>query len=141
MITKADIVLAVLLLVLGIGSPFLLQSKSSDKSAVEITADGRDLGKYALDEDRVIVIVDGADGSFAEVYEGGLKEGFDYGEFLNLIIIENGKVCVKEASCRGGDCVKMGRISREGEIIACLPHKLLISISASSGTGADVVLK
>ena len=133
MITKADIVLALVLLVLGLGSPFLLRSDSGDASRVIVTMDGKELGSYALSEDRPIAVT-----------EEGAKElsGNDGvpGGVLNLIVIKGGAVHVEQANCKGQDCVKMGEISREGEVIACLPHKLLIEI-AGGGEVPDVVIQ
>ena len=131
MITKADIVLAIVLLVLGLGSPFLLRSDAAEDSRVVITVDGEEMGSYPLSEDRTLVLTE--DGLF-EKSEAGTRE------ILNLIVIESGSARVEEASCKGNDCVKMGKISREGEIIACLPHKMLISISGG-GDPADVIIK
>ena len=128
MITKADIVLAIVLLILGLGSPFLLRSDADRESRVVVTVDGEEAGNYSLYEDRTLCLT-----------EEGLEEGYSHGEILNLIVIEKGSVRVKEASCKGGDCVKMGSISREGEVIACLPHKMLITIEGG-GDSPDVVI-
>lgn len=46
----------------------------------------------------------------------------------NVIEVKDGTVCVLEADCPDKICVQTGRISQEGEIIACLPHKLIIVI-------------
>ncbi len=52
----------------------------------------------------------------------------EYG--TNIIQIEHGTVCVSEADCPDHICVNSPAISKPGEIIACLPHKLLIEIRA-----------
>ncbi len=52
----------------------------------------------------------------------------EYG--TNIVQIEHGKVSVSEADCPDHICVKSPAVSRPGEIIACLPHKLLIEIRA-----------
>lgn len=49
----------------------------------------------------------------------------------NLIRIEDGKVRVAEANCPDKICVKAGAKSKNGEIIACLPHKLIITVRAA----------
>ena len=141
MITKADIVLAIVLLVLGLGSPFLFRSNSDGESRVIITADGEEIGNFALSEDRIIAVTDSGAEDIGHMNIHILPWEPEPGEqVLNLIVIENGKVRVAEASCRGGDCVRMGSISREGELIACLPHKLLISITGG-GEVPDAVIK
>ncbi len=52
----------------------------------------------------------------------------EYG--TNTVQIEHGKISVTEADCPDHICVNSPAISKPGEIIACLPHKLLIEIRA-----------
>ena len=47
----------------------------------------------------------------------------------NLVVVENGTVRVSEADCPNHDCVDQGAISKAGQQIVCLPHKLTIDIS------------
>ena len=46
----------------------------------------------------------------------------------NIVVIHDSGVYIESADCPGRDCVKMGRISRAGEEIICLPHRLVIRI-------------
>ncbi len=46
----------------------------------------------------------------------------------NLVRVEGGKIMVAEADCADEICVYTGAISQPGELIACLPHGLLIYI-------------
>lgn len=46
----------------------------------------------------------------------------------NLIRVENGTVRVAEADCPDKICVETGPIHEEGEVIACLPHGVIIYI-------------
>ncbi len=46
----------------------------------------------------------------------------------NLIKIEKGKVWVESASCKNQICVNHKPISKRGEVIACLPNKVIIEI-------------
>lgn len=46
----------------------------------------------------------------------------------NLIRVENGSVRVAEADCPDKICVETGPIREEGEVIACLPHGVIIYI-------------
>ncbi|MBR0416337.1 MAG: NusG domain II-containing protein [Firmicutes bacterium] len=141
MITKADIVLAVVLLVLGLCSPFFLRTAQGEASRVIITVDGEQLGSFDLSENRTVAVVEsGGEGSGKAMLKV-LAKGEDPGEdVLNLIVIEGGAARVVQASCGGQDCVKMGSISRSGEVIACLPHKMLISITGD-GESPDVIIK
>lgn len=46
----------------------------------------------------------------------------------NLIRVENGAVRVAQADCPDKICVETGPIHEEGEVIACLPHGVIIYI-------------
>lgn len=47
----------------------------------------------------------------------------------NTIEIKNKSIAVTFADCKDNICVKSGAIRKSGEIIACIPHNLLIEIS------------
>lgn len=49
----------------------------------------------------------------------------------NLLVIEDGTARISEANCSNQVCVQTGRISEEGELIVCLPHKVVVSIESS----------
>ncbi|HHS12402.1 MAG TPA: NusG domain II-containing protein [bacterium] len=46
----------------------------------------------------------------------------------SVIRIQNGQVWVEEAPCPHRVCMRMGRISLSGEVIVCVPNRLLIRI-------------
>ena len=50
---------------------------------------------------------------------------------FNIVHVQNGTISVHDADCHDRICVKSAPISQSGEIIACLPHKLLIEIKSS----------
>lgn len=91
----------------------------------------------------------GADARFAVVTDGagGMhripldKNGFypietDLG--TNTVAVENGKVHMEDADCPGHDCVDQGAIGSAGEIIVCLPHKLIVTIEGPEDGGSTV---
>jgi len=47
----------------------------------------------------------------------------------NTLHISDKKVWISDASCPDKICEKQGPISREGEMIVCLPNRLSVSIS------------
>lgn len=47
----------------------------------------------------------------------------------NIMIIANSGVLIREANCPDQICVNWGNISRPGQTIVCLPHKVVISIT------------
>ena len=58
----------------------------------------------------------------------------------NVIEVQAGKVRVSEADCPNQDCVEQGWISKAGQQIVCLPHKLMVNITDEDAASAyDVV--
>ena len=55
----------------------------------------------------------------------------------NTILVENNSIGIKDADCPHQECVKSGRISEPGQMIVCLPFKLIISIEGESNSGVD----
>ena len=51
---------------------------------------------------------------------------------MNQIQVLNGTVSVLDADCRNHVCVKTHGISKQGEVISCMPHMLVISIQDST---------
>jgi len=46
----------------------------------------------------------------------------------NILVIQNGYAYMKDADCHDKICVHQGKISKVGETIVCLPHKVVIEI-------------
>lgn len=47
----------------------------------------------------------------------------------NVVVIKNGRVTVKSADCPDKICVEHRAISKAGETIVCLPHKVVVEIT------------
>lgn len=87
---------------------------------VSVLQDGRTLGLYPLTEDRTVSI--------------------PYGEeHYNLLLISGGKAVVSDADCPDRLCVSQRAISRKGESIICLPHRLVIQIESKEESDLDAV--
>lgn len=54
----------------------------------------------------------------------------------NTIVVEEGTVRISDADCPQGDCTRQSAISRPGEQIICLPHRLWIEIVPADGSSA-----
>jgi len=52
------------------------------------------------------------------------------GDYNTLMISDKG-VSISEANCPDQICVKWGNITRPGQTIVCLPHKVVISITGN----------
>ena len=46
----------------------------------------------------------------------------------NTFVIASGSVYMSDANCKNQTCVKMGKISKKGECIVCLPNTVIIEI-------------
>ncbi|MBQ7950959.1 MAG: NusG domain II-containing protein [Clostridia bacterium] len=54
----------------------------------------------------------------------------------NHIRIHDGVVTMVESTCPNGDCVKMGTIREAGDILVCLPHKLMVRLEGGEAVDA-----
>lgn len=111
--TKGDkylILFIVLLSIIGLG---IVRSdiNKSDYKYIRITVDGKVIKKITFGKNMIGKTID-------------IRTQYGY----NKIEIGDGKVRVIEADCPDKLDVKQGWISKSGEIIVCLPHKLTIEI-------------
>ncbi len=51
----------------------------------------------------------------------------------NLVRVKDGTVMVAQADCPDKVCVHTGPISQEGQVIACLPHGVIVYIQRKEG--------
>ena len=54
------------------------------------------------------------------------------GEF-NRLVIRDGKAFMETATCPDGICVSHRPISRVGESIVCLPHRVIVKVIGEGG--------
>ena len=117
--TKYDKILIVIVVVISLFGMYLVKEKALNynKKYVEIIVDGNEHSKYVLDDkiDKEIKV---------EVDEG-----------YNIIYIHDGQVIVEESNCDNQLCVRKGVIEEPGELIVCLPHKVVVQIT---GTHEDL---
>lgn len=52
----------------------------------------------------------------------------EYGK--NTLVIKDGYADIISADCHGNDCVHQKKISKNGEMIVCLPHKMVVEITS-----------
>jgi len=58
----------------------------------------------------------------------------------NTIEVRDNQIRIKAATCSDQVCVLTGFISKPGETIVCLPHKLVIEIQAVDGYTDDIII-
>lgn len=109
-----DLMIVGVLLLAALALFFLMRSRQNrdtgDGARAVVTVDGQEIGRYPLSKS----------GTFP--LNGG----------TNILVVENGEAWVSEADCPDKVCMGMGRISRNGEFIACLPNRLLIVVEGAA---------
>ncbi len=93
----------------------------ADSLTVSVSVDGQTAEVYPLSDDREITIQT----------PGG----------TNRLIIRDGAASVTEADCPDRLCVLQPAISRPGQTIICLPHRLVITVEGALPSGPDAVAK
>lgn len=119
-------------------------------SQVRVTVDGSLYGVYDLRENREIIISPSGikAGDQGKAFQNtsqadlgdkeeitGDNSGHSSGTWYNVLQIKEGEVSITEADCPDLICVHHKPVSRQGETIVCLPHKLLVEV-----VGEDSVL-
>lgn len=62
------------------------------------------------------------------VYEGSIKNDEKINLPHNTVVVKNGQVYVEWADCKNQICANHKPISKKGEVITCLPNKVLAEI-------------
>jgi hypothetical protein len=119
---KADfIIIAVVLAVAGVLLAFLYGGNSNSGDYVQIEIDGQVTEVLPLNSDDTREIITDNGGT-------------------NTLIIKDGYADMTEANCPDETCVHTKKISRNGESIICLPHKVVVTvIKESSDDEIDAV--
>ena len=66
------------------------------------------------------------------------KDGvFSLNGGTNTLVIENGEAWVSKANCPDKICMGMGKISKNGEFIACLPNRVIIVVEGGEESPVD----
>ncbi|MEG0291539.1 MAG: NusG domain II-containing protein [Anaerovoracaceae bacterium] len=113
MFKKADIILALIIVITGIASSIFLTFGDDSKGTKAIVhVDNKVYGTYSLLEDREVVIKDQ--------------------NHINKITISKGKISMNFSNCHSQDCVKQGEIHSPSQSIICLPHKVVVEITSDN---------
>lgn len=111
---RNTIILAALLLAVAGGGLLWqrLANRRPDSGLIAvIQKDGQVIDRLDLDKDTQMIV-------------GDQNKVNDY----NIVTVKDGKVSVTESNCENQVCVYTGEIQYEGEVIACLPHSLIIYV-------------
>ena len=124
---RSLILLAVLLLFSA--EMFLLTGYFAAKGEmVVVTVDGKNVKEIPLSENTEYKI----EGTVpSELHVDGNNTEYN----VNVIVIKDGKCHMESANCPDKLCVEQGEISKEGEAIICLPHRVVITIEGKEELG------
>lgn len=105
--------LVVLLLLLAAGASFAFFGQRPKGRQVIVEQGGRVVFTAPLRTDRTVALAG------------------PHGE--TVVAIRHGHACIAAASCPNKVCMGMGEVSRQGELIACVPNGLLLRVEGDSG--------
>jgi len=120
---KMDFIIIILLLVFSAISLFALgiyRERPVDIRLVEIKVDGEVYESF----------------EWTEGLEKEIKLDTQFG--LNIILVDRDGLRMKYSDCPDQVCVRDGTINSPGEILVCLPHRLIVEIKGKrDGDGID----
>ena len=118
---KRDIMLIATLIIVCVAA-FLIINFVVKKDGITavVKVDGNIVYMLPLDKNASVTV---------EGYQGG----------SNTVVIENGTVYMKDADCPDKLCEKTGKISKNGETIVCLPHRVVVEIQGGEGNVDSLV--
>ena len=105
---RGDTLLAITLVAVALGIWVALMFFSGTGAAVEVTVEGEVMATLPLGRD-ITLEIPGAGGQ-------------------NTLVIANGEARMLTADCPDGICVRHRAISRPGESILCLPHRVAVTV-------------
>ncbi len=121
-VTAIDVVLIVLILFLSTAvilfTRFGIDWQLPKIIEASVYHEGKLLKRLRLDKDQKVIILNGK----------------------MLIEIKDGRMRVKESDCPRKICVKTGWINASGEVIVCVPNKVLIEINRATAPFLDAVV-
>jgi len=118
-ITPGDKILVVLILVLGIMSLFAISRFKQPGVRVIIAVNGQELQRLDLDRSQEIMVT---------------------GPIGNTRIkIDHGAVQVLSSDCPEKICILTGKIRHAGEMIVCVPNKVVVKVIGKTENQFDVI--
>lgn len=106
---RNDAILFAVIILLATAGLMIFNGTKQRGNTVAVIIDGKETARYSLNTDTEKVIET------------------EYGK--NTVVIKDGCVSVENADCPDLICENHRAISRDGETIVCLPHKLVLEIS------------
>ena len=106
-------ILILFFLIIGLAAFIFMQLQGKSGAEVKVSVNNKEYGIYSLDKDQTITI------------------GED--DWQNVLVIKDGKANMTKADCPDKICVNHAAISKKGETIVCLPHKVVVEVINEAG--------
>ncbi len=111
---KSDLIIIGGLIVLSlIGAAFYFFVSGKKAAKAEILVDAKLVQTVDLSKNQTFTVT-GVDGG------------------TNLVVVSDGKIAVTDADCPDKICVNTGAISKPGQTIVCMPHRVVVQIKGNS---------
>lgn len=111
---KSDLIIIGGLIVLSlIGAAFYFFVSGKKAAKAEILVDAKLVQTVDLSKNQTFTVT-GVDGR------------------TNLVVVSDGKIAVTDADCPDKICVNTGAISKPGQTIVCMPHRVVVQIKGNS---------
>lgn len=119
---KGDVVVIffVVMLAVLIGFLFVVKTGTKQGKTVVVYQEGQKMQEFSLDEDREILIEN---------------------DYVNKLLIKNGRAAIVESDCPGKDCVHSGWIVESGRSLVCLPNRVEIRIQGETEPEVDFIVR
>ena len=131
----ADIILVLVILVIAL-SALLITTLGRDDGKDKNHSSGESGDKTEATKNVAVVYVDGKKVAEYPLAKDGVFTIEGYNGGTNILVIEDEKAYISEASCpqNAGDvsCVDQGKKHRVGELITCLPNRVIVEITGES---------
>lgn len=85
-----------------------MQFQGKSGAEVRVSVNNKEYGTYSLDKDQTITICED--------------------DWENILVIKDGRASMTKADCPDKICVNHAAISKKGETIVCLPHKVVVEV-------------
>lgn len=118
---KDFLIAAVVLLLAGVLALVFHFAGGEPAGTVQVKVDGKAIGTYSLVEEQTVPI------------------DTKYGH--NELTIKGGEAFMTESDCPDHYCEEQGHISKTGETIVCLPHRVVVEAVGGESSDVDVIVK
>lgn len=130
MIKKWDLIIIILLILFS----FLPVSIFSYQQAKETEASSRYVAVITVDK-KVVKEIEISSHTGTQRFEI-ISQDSD----INVIEVKDSQVRMKSANCADQVCVRTRAISKPGQTIICLPHKIVVEIKAVNAPSEEMII-